>query len=153
MASRLSLRRYRRRSRLFFVSAYTHTSTMVGCMGLPSGRLVTLDASKANSVQSTASKIGLFCGGYIPTSRRLPIWLLSLPQLILNLSGAFTPAKNVTITSLLHQQKMRPALSFLTPHVFSLPVFPLIHAILSVTGASLLTLLFRRGYENVISHP
>ena len=37
--------------------------------------------------------------------------------------------------------------------VFSLPVFPLIHAILSVTGASLLTLLFRRGYENVISHP
>ncbi|EFJ3914629.1 ash family protein, partial [Escherichia coli] len=53
----------------FFVSAYTHTSTMVGCMGLPSGRLVTLDASKANSVQSTASKIGLFCGGYIPTSK------------------------------------------------------------------------------------
>ena len=85
--------------------------------------------------------------------RRLPIWLLSLPQLILNLSGAFTPAKNVTITSLLHQQKMRPALSFLTPHVFSLPVFPLIHAILSVTGASLLTLLLRRDYENVISHP
>ncbi|EPB8646393.1 host cell division inhibitor Icd-like protein, partial [Escherichia coli] len=38
-------------------------------MGLPSGRLVTLDASKANSVQSTASKIGLFCGGYIPTSK------------------------------------------------------------------------------------
>lgn len=85
--------------------------------------------------------------------RRLPIWLLSLPQLILNLSGAFTPAKNVTITSLLHQQKMRLALSFLTPHVFSLPVFPLIHAILSVTGASLLTLLLRRDYENVISHP
>ncbi|KDV91267.1 putative cell division repressor domain protein [Escherichia coli 2-474-04_S1_C2] len=85
--------------------------------------------------------------------RRLPIWLLSLPQLILNLSAAFTPAKNVTITSLLHQQKMRPALSFLTPHVFSLPVFPLIHAILSVTGASLLTLLLRRDYENVISHP
>lgn len=53
----------------FFVSAYTHTSTMVGCMGLPSGRLVTLDASKANSVQSTASKIGLFCGGCIPTSK------------------------------------------------------------------------------------
>ncbi|HBA7664203.1 TPA: ash family protein [Escherichia coli] len=48
----------------FFVSAHTHTSTMVGCMGLPSGRLVSLIASKANSVQSTASKIGLFCGGY-----------------------------------------------------------------------------------------
>ncbi|EEW0372448.1 ash family protein [Escherichia coli] len=58
----------------FFVSAYTHTSTMVGCMGLPSGRLVTLDASKANSVQSTASKIGLFCGGYIPTSKEGSAW-------------------------------------------------------------------------------
>ncbi len=61
--------------------------------------------------------------------------------------------KNVTIISLLHRQKMRPVLSFLTPHVFSLPVFPLIHAILSVTGASLLTLLLRRDYENIVSYP
>ncbi|GDL67302.1 hypothetical protein BvCmsKSP021_05114 [Escherichia coli] len=37
--------------------------------------------------------------------------------------------------------------------VFSLPAFLPICAILSVTGASLLTLLLRRGYENVISHP
>lgn len=51
----------------FFVSAHTHTLTMVGCMGLPSGRLVPLIASKANSVQSTASKIGLLGGGYIPS--------------------------------------------------------------------------------------
>ncbi|HIE7866251.1 TPA: host cell division inhibitor Icd-like protein [Salmonella enterica] len=51
----------------FFVSAHTHTYTMVGCMGLPSGRLVPLIASKANSVQSTASKIGLLGGGYIPS--------------------------------------------------------------------------------------
>ncbi|HAW2835765.1 TPA: ash family protein [Escherichia coli] len=51
----------------FFVSTHTHTYTMVGCMGLPSGRLVPLIASKANSVQSTASKIGLLGGGYIPS--------------------------------------------------------------------------------------
>lgn len=51
----------------FFVSAHTHTYTMVGCMGLPSGRLVPLIASKANSVQSTASKIGLLGGGCIPS--------------------------------------------------------------------------------------
>lgn len=85
--------------------------------------------------------------------RRLPIWLLSLPQLILNLSGAFTPAKNVTITSLLHRQKMRHALNCLMAPAFLLPVFQLTRAILSVTGASLLTLLLRRDDENVISHP
>ncbi|EPX9918365.1 ash family protein, partial [Escherichia coli] len=50
----------------FFVSAHTHTSTMVGCMELPSGRLVSSNTSKANSVQSTASKIGLLGGGYNP---------------------------------------------------------------------------------------
>ncbi len=38
------------------------------------------------------------------------------------------------------------------PCIF-LPAFLPICAILSVTGASLLTLLLRRGYENVISHP
>ncbi|EHB8340070.1 ash family protein, partial [Escherichia coli] len=53
----------------FFVSAHTHTSTMVGCMGLPSGRLVTLDASSANPVQSTASELSTSGGGYIPTSK------------------------------------------------------------------------------------
>ncbi|HBC2932310.1 TPA: host cell division inhibitor Icd-like protein [Escherichia coli O146] len=51
----------------FFVSAHTHTYTMVGCMGLTSVRLVPLIASKANSVQSTASKVGLLGGGYIPS--------------------------------------------------------------------------------------
>lgn len=65
----------------------------------------------------------------------------------------FTPAKNVTITSLLHRQKMRHVLSFRMLPVFSLPAFLPIRAILSVTGASLLTLLLRRDYENVISHP
>ena len=53
----------------FFVSAHTHTSTMVGCMELPSGRLVSSNTSKANSVQSTASKIGLLGGGYNPKVR------------------------------------------------------------------------------------
>ena len=53
----------------FFVSAHTRTSTMVGCMELPSGRLVSSNTSKANSVQSTASKIGLLGGGYNPKVR------------------------------------------------------------------------------------
>ncbi|EHO6954282.1 host cell division inhibitor Icd-like protein [Escherichia coli] len=51
----------------FFVSAHTHTLSMVGCTGLPSGRLVPFIASKANSVQSTANKVGLLGGGYIPS--------------------------------------------------------------------------------------
>ena len=38
------------------------------------------------------------------------------------------------------------------PCIFSARFLP-IRAILSVTGASLLTLLLRRDYENVISHP
>ncbi|EPN4435147.1 host cell division inhibitor Icd-like protein, partial [Escherichia coli] len=42
---------------------------MVGCMELPSGRLVSSNTSKANSVQSTASKIGLLGGGYNPKVR------------------------------------------------------------------------------------
>lgn len=57
----------------FFVSAHTHTLSMVGCMGLPSGRLVSLIASKANSVQSTASKIGLLGGGYKPSIKEAAI--------------------------------------------------------------------------------
>ena len=153
MASRLSLRRYRRRSRLFL---YRRTRTplqwwavwgylRVGWLPWTPVRPTPYSPPPARLVSSAVVTYQRL--------RRLPIWLLSLPQLILNLSGAFTPAKNVTITSLLHQQKMRPALSFLTPHVFSLPVFPLIHAILSVTGASLLTLLLRRDYENIVSYP
>ncbi|HCO8622905.1 TPA: ash family protein [Escherichia coli] len=71
----------------FFVSAHTHTLSMVGCMGLPSGRLVSLIASKANSVQSTASKIGLLGGGYKPSIKEAATcWLLPLPQ-NRNLSG------------------------------------------------------------------
>ncbi|EEQ5619396.1 ash family protein [Escherichia coli] len=53
----------------FFVSAHTHTSTMVGCMGPTSVGLVTLDASSANPVQSTASELSTSGGGYIPTSK------------------------------------------------------------------------------------
>ncbi|HFP3378130.1 TPA: host cell division inhibitor Icd-like protein [Escherichia coli] len=53
----------------FFVSAHTHTYTMVGCTGLTSVRLVTLDASCSNPVQSTASELATSCGGYIPTSK------------------------------------------------------------------------------------
>ncbi|EEW2623572.1 TPA: ash family protein [Escherichia coli] len=71
----------------FFVSAHTHTLSMVGCMGLPSGRLVSLIASKANSVQSTASKIGLLGGGYKPSIKEAATcWLLPLPK-NRNLSG------------------------------------------------------------------
>ena len=70
----------------FFVPD-SHTLSMVGCMGLPSGRLVTLDASKANSVQSTASKIGLLGGGYKPSIKEAATcWLLPLPK-NRNLSG------------------------------------------------------------------
>ncbi|EKL0118109.1 host cell division inhibitor Icd-like protein [Escherichia coli] len=53
----------------FLLSVHTHTLSMVGCMGLPSGRLVSLCTSKANSVQSTANKFGLLGGGYIPTHK------------------------------------------------------------------------------------
>ncbi|MBS4301264.1 ash family protein, partial [Escherichia coli] len=71
----------------FFVSAHTHTLSMVGCMGLPSGRLVSLIASKANFVQSTASKIGLLGGGYKPSIKEAATcWLLPLPK-NRNLSG------------------------------------------------------------------
>ncbi|MCD3590677.1 host cell division inhibitor Icd-like protein [Escherichia coli] len=51
----------------FFVSAHTHTYTMVGCMGLTSVRLVPLIASCENPVQSTASELLTSCGGYIPS--------------------------------------------------------------------------------------
>ncbi|EEZ3502974.1 ash family protein [Escherichia coli] len=51
----------------FFVSAHTHTYTMVGCTGLPSGRLVPFIASCENPVQSTASELLTSGGGYIPS--------------------------------------------------------------------------------------
>ncbi|EFM8157100.1 ash family protein [Escherichia coli] len=51
----------------FFVSAHTHTYTMVGCTGLPSGRLVPFIASCSNPVQSTASELATSGGGYIPS--------------------------------------------------------------------------------------
>ncbi len=66
----------------FFVSAHTHTLSMVGCMGLPSGRLVSCNASKANSVQSTASKIGLFCGGYIKPTLQEAAIMATIPTLV-----------------------------------------------------------------------
>ncbi|WP_024247376.1 host cell division inhibitor Icd-like protein [Escherichia coli] len=51
----------------FFVSAHTHTLSMVGCMGLTSVRLVSVNASCGNPVQSTASELTTSGGGYIPT--------------------------------------------------------------------------------------
>ncbi|EJN3777578.1 host cell division inhibitor Icd-like protein [Escherichia coli] len=53
----------------FFVSAHTHTSTMVGCMGPTSVGLVSSNASCGNPVQSTASELSTSGGGYIPTSK------------------------------------------------------------------------------------
>ncbi|EEQ9381602.1 ash family protein [Escherichia coli] len=53
----------------FFVSAHTHTSTMVGCMGPTSVGLVSSNASSSNPVQSTASELGTSGGGYNPKVR------------------------------------------------------------------------------------
>nr|EHH7947234.1 Ash family protein [Escherichia coli] len=50
----------------FFVSAHTHTSTMVGCMGPTSVGLVSSNASCGNPVQSTASELTTSGGGYNP---------------------------------------------------------------------------------------
>ncbi|HBC3225631.1 TPA: host cell division inhibitor Icd-like protein [Escherichia coli O146] len=55
----------------FLLSFYMHALSMVGCMGLTPVRLVTLDASSSNSVQSTASEFGTSGGGYIPTSKEV----------------------------------------------------------------------------------
>lgn len=65
----------------FFVSAHTHTYTMVGCMGPTSVGLVPLIASKANSVQSTANKVGLLGGGYIPSIKEAAI-MATTPVLV-----------------------------------------------------------------------
>jgi len=65
----------------FFVSAHTHTLSMVGCMGLTSVRLVSFIASSSNSVQSTASEIGTSSGGYIPTIKEAAI-MATTPALV-----------------------------------------------------------------------
>ncbi|MEX9278414.1 ash family protein, partial [Escherichia coli] len=71
----------------FFVSAHTHTLSMVGCMGLTSVRLVSLIASSPNPVQSTASELRTSGGGYKPSIKEAATcWLLPLPK-NLNLSG------------------------------------------------------------------
>ena len=53
----------------FFVSAHTHTSTMVGCMGPTSVGLVSSNASCGNPVQSTASELTTSGGGDNPKVR------------------------------------------------------------------------------------
>ncbi|MBB8784854.1 ash family protein [Escherichia coli] len=71
----------------FFVSAHTHTLSMVGCMGLTSVRLVSLIASSPNPVQSTASELRTSSGGYKPSIKEAATcWLLPLPK-NRNLSG------------------------------------------------------------------
>ncbi|EHM0386425.1 ash family protein, partial [Escherichia coli] len=71
----------------FFVSAHTHTLSMVGCMGLTSVRLVSLIASSPNPVQSTASELRTSGGGYKPSIKEAATcWLLPLPK-NRNLSG------------------------------------------------------------------
>ncbi len=57
----------------FFVSAHTHTLSMVGCTGLTSVRLVPLIASSPNPVQSTASEFRTSGGGYIPPIKEAAI--------------------------------------------------------------------------------
>ncbi|HDC1326759.1 TPA: host cell division inhibitor Icd-like protein [Escherichia coli] len=51
----------------FFVSAHTHTSTMVGCTGPTLVGLGSSIASCSNPVQSTASELATSGGGYIPS--------------------------------------------------------------------------------------
>ncbi|EPC6725942.1 host cell division inhibitor Icd-like protein [Escherichia coli O88:H38] len=63
----------------FFVSAHTHTLSMVGCMGLPSGRLVPLIASSPNPVQSTASELRTSGGGYKPSIKEAAAMLATTP--------------------------------------------------------------------------
>ncbi|HAN3918783.1 TPA: ash family protein [Escherichia coli] len=75
----------------FFVSAHTHTLSMVGCMGLTSVRLVSLIASSPNPVQSTASELRTSGGGYKPSIKEAATcWLLPLPK-NRNLSGLSQP--------------------------------------------------------------
>ncbi|EHL6330672.1 TPA: host cell division inhibitor Icd-like protein [Escherichia coli] len=65
----------------FFVSAHTHTSTMVGCMGPTSVGLVSFIASSPNPVQSTASEFRTSGGGYIPSIKEAAI-MATTPALV-----------------------------------------------------------------------
>nr|EHY3076118.1 Rha family transcriptional regulator [Escherichia coli] len=65
----------------FFVSAYTHILSMVGCMGLPSGRLVSDNASSPNPVQSTASELRTSCGGDIKPTLSEAVIMTTIPTL------------------------------------------------------------------------
>ncbi|MBJ2043511.1 host cell division inhibitor Icd-like protein, partial [Escherichia coli] len=65
----------------FFVSAHTHTLSMVGCMGLTSVRLVSFIASCENPVQSTASELLTSSDGYIPTIKEAAI-MATIPTLV-----------------------------------------------------------------------
>ncbi|EDF4606571.1 host cell division inhibitor Icd-like protein [Salmonella enterica] len=65
----------------FFVSAHTHTLSMVGCTGPTSVGLVSFFASSSNSVQSTASELGTSGGGYIPTKKEAAI-MATIPALV-----------------------------------------------------------------------
>lgn len=63
----------------FFVSMHAHTLSMVGCMGLPSGRLVSLIASSPNPLQSTASELRTSGGGYIKPSIKEAAIMATIP--------------------------------------------------------------------------
>ncbi|WP_256860884.1 host cell division inhibitor Icd-like protein [Salmonella enterica] len=65
----------------FFVSAHTHTLSMVGCTGPTSVGLVSFFASSSNSVQSTASELGTSGGGYIPTKKEAAI-MATIPAFV-----------------------------------------------------------------------
>ena len=112
----------------FFVSTHTHTLSMVGCMGLTSVRLVSVNTSCGNPVQSTASELTTSCGGYIPTLTEAAKWLLSLPSHILRtpLSGALSSL--IRLISVLFTSRHQPNEKRVTvarPAVllYSLPVF------------------------------
>lgn len=65
----------------FFVSAHTHTFTMVGCTGLTSVRLVSFIASCDDPVQSTASEFITSSGGYIPSIKEAAI-MATIPTFV-----------------------------------------------------------------------
>ncbi|MCA2084994.1 Rha family transcriptional regulator, partial [Escherichia coli] len=65
----------------FFVSTYTHILSMVGCMGLPSGRLVSDNTSSPNPVQSTASELRTSCGGDIKPTLSEAVIMTTIPVL------------------------------------------------------------------------
>lgn len=112
----------------FFVSTHTHALSMVGCMGLTSVRLVSVNTSCGNPVQSTASELTTSCGGYIPTLTEAAKWLLSLPSHILRtpLSGALSSLIRVITASFTswrqpNEKRVTVARPVVLP--YSLPVF------------------------------